>query len=75
MPGDSIQIGGGSNKLIRFEQTATGYYMAKYNLAACIKGGLQLQGYDVGDPIPPQAPLPIEGVEELKRALSAIGAL
>ena len=48
---------------------------AKYNLAACIKGGLQLQGYAVGDPLPPQAPLPPEGVEEVRHALVAIGAL
>jgi len=48
---------------------------AKYNLAACIKGGLQLQGYDVGAPLPPQAPLPPEGVEEVKQALERIGAL
>jgi dihydrodipicolinate synthase/N-acetylneuraminate lyase len=48
---------------------------AKYNLAACIKGGLQLQGYPVGAPLPPQAPLPPEGVEEVKHALVAIGAL
>lgn len=48
---------------------------AKYNLAACIKGGLQLQGYAVGAPLPPQAPLPPEGIEEVKRALVAIGAL
>jgi 4-hydroxy-tetrahydrodipicolinate synthase len=48
---------------------------AKYNLAACIKGGLQLQGYDVGAPLPPQSPLPPEGVEEVKRALERIGAL
>jgi 4-hydroxy-tetrahydrodipicolinate synthase len=48
---------------------------AKYNLAACIKGGLQLQGYPVGDPLPPQAPLPPEGVEDVRRALEAIGAL
>ena len=48
---------------------------AKYNLAACIKGGLELQGYDVGAPLPPQAPLPPEGVAEVKRALTAIGAL
>jgi 4-hydroxy-tetrahydrodipicolinate synthase len=48
---------------------------AKYNLAACIKGGLQLQGYPVGEPLPPQAPLPPEGVEEVRRALAAIGAL
>ena len=48
---------------------------AKYNLAACIKGGLALQGYPVGAPLPPQAPLPPEGVEEVRRALTAIGAL
>jgi 4-hydroxy-tetrahydrodipicolinate synthase len=48
---------------------------AKYNLAACIKGGLELQGYPVGAPIPPQAPLPPEGVAEVKRALIAVGAL
>jgi len=48
---------------------------AKYNLAACIKGGLRLQGYAVGDPLPPQAPLSPDGVEEVRRALAAIGAL
>ena len=30
---------------------------AKFNLAACIKAGLEFQGYDVGPPIPPQTPL------------------
>lgn len=30
---------------------------AKFNLAACIKAGLTIQGYDVGDPILPQAAL------------------
>jgi 4-hydroxy-tetrahydrodipicolinate synthase len=48
---------------------------ARYNLAACIKGGLELQGYPVGAPLPPQAPLPPEGVEEVRRALAAVGAL
>jgi len=48
---------------------------AKYNLAACIKGGLRLQGYPVGEPLPPQAPLTPEGVEEVRHALAAIGAL
>lgn len=48
---------------------------AKYNLAACIKGGLKLQGYAVGDPLPPQAPLSPEGVEEVRRALQSIGSL
>lgn len=48
---------------------------AKYNLAACIKGGLALQGYAVGDPLPPQAPLSPEGVADVRAALQAIGAL
>jgi 4-hydroxy-tetrahydrodipicolinate synthase len=30
---------------------------ARYNLAACIKAGLAIQGYEVGDPVPPQAAL------------------
>jgi 4-hydroxy-tetrahydrodipicolinate synthase len=30
---------------------------ARFNLAACIKAGLQIQGYEVGDPVPPQAAL------------------
>jgi 4-hydroxy-tetrahydrodipicolinate synthase len=48
---------------------------AKYNLAACIKGGLQLQGYDVGVPLPPQSPLSPEGIADVRHALTAIGAL
>jgi 4-hydroxy-tetrahydrodipicolinate synthase len=30
---------------------------ARFNLAACIKAGLQVQGYAVGDPVPPQTAL------------------
>jgi dihydrodipicolinate synthase/N-acetylneuraminate lyase len=48
---------------------------AKYNLAACIKGGLELQGFAVGAPLPPQAPLSAEGIEEVRRALTNLGAL
>jgi 4-hydroxy-tetrahydrodipicolinate synthase len=47
----------------------------KYNLAACIKGGLELQGYPVGSPLPPQSSLSPEGIEDVKQALIAIGAL
>jgi dihydrodipicolinate synthase/N-acetylneuraminate lyase len=47
----------------------------KYNLAACIKGALELQGYQVGAPLPPQSPLPAHGIKEVKEALIAINAL
>jgi 4-hydroxy-tetrahydrodipicolinate synthase len=46
---------------------------AKYNLAACIKGGLELQGYAVGPPLPPQTPLSDAGRAEIRRILADLG--
>ena len=46
---------------------------AKYALAVCIKGGLEVQGFAVGDPLPPQAPLDRTGRAEVAAALDAIG--
>jgi len=48
---------------------------ARHNLAACIKGGLVMQGYAVGAPLPPQAPLSADGQAEVRRALESVGAL
>lgn len=48
---------------------------AKYNLAACIKGGLELQGYAVGAPLPPQDPLGDEGRAEVRAVLERVGVL
>lgn len=48
---------------------------ARYNLAACIKGGLELQGYEVGAPLPPQTPLSETGRAEIKGVLANLGAL
>jgi dihydrodipicolinate synthase/N-acetylneuraminate lyase len=48
---------------------------AKYNLAACIKGSLELQGYEVGAPLPPQTPLSEAGRAEIKGILADLGAL
>lgn len=48
---------------------------AKYGLAACIKGALELQGFDVGPPLPPQAPLDEAGRREVRAALERVGAL
>lgn len=48
---------------------------ARYSLAACIKAGLKLQGFPVGDPLPPQAPLNDEAIAEVRQALENVGAL
>jgi 4-hydroxy-tetrahydrodipicolinate synthase len=46
---------------------------ARYNLAACIKAGLSIQGYDVGDPIPPQAALTAEQRRAVEAVLRELG--
>ncbi|WHZ10290.1 MAG: dihydrodipicolinate synthase family protein [Burkholderiaceae bacterium] len=48
---------------------------AEYKLAACVKGGLQLQGYDVGDPVRPQDPLSEAGKRAVRSVLAELGAL
>jgi len=45
---------------------------ARFNLAACIKAALQLQGYDVGDPVAPQRPLNAEERRVVADALAAV---
>jgi len=46
---------------------------ARFNLAACIKAGLQSQGYDVGDPVPPQTPLTAEERKIVEGVLREVG--
>ena len=46
---------------------------ARFNLAACIKAGLQLQGYTVGDPVPPQAALTADERKSVEATLAEIG--
>ena len=43
---------------------------ARFNLAACIKAGLQIQGYAVGDPVPPQAALTAEERKQVEKILA-----
>jgi 4-hydroxy-tetrahydrodipicolinate synthase len=47
---------------------------ARFNLAACIKAGLESQGYAVGDPVPPQPPLTAEERKAVAAALEEIAA-
>jgi 4-hydroxy-tetrahydrodipicolinate synthase len=42
---------------------------ARFNLAACIKAGLDIQGYPVGDPVPPQAALTADQRKVVEQAL------
>ena len=46
---------------------------SKYALAACIKGGLELQGFPVGTPLAPQPSLDEAGRAEVKAVLEALG--
>lgn len=46
---------------------------SKYALAACIKGGLELQGFPVGTPLAPQPALDKAGRAEVKAVLEALG--
>jgi 4-hydroxy-tetrahydrodipicolinate synthase len=48
---------------------------ARFNLAACIKAGLQAQGYAVGDPVPPQAALSAEERRIVEATLADLEAV
>jgi 4-hydroxy-tetrahydrodipicolinate synthase len=46
---------------------------ARYNLAACIKAALALQGYDVGDPVAPQKALSADERKAVEAVLAEVG--
>jgi 4-hydroxy-tetrahydrodipicolinate synthase len=48
---------------------------ARFNLAACIKAGLQAQDYDVGDPVPPQPALAADERKIVAKTLMELDAL
>jgi 4-hydroxy-tetrahydrodipicolinate synthase len=48
---------------------------ARFNLAACIKAGLQIQGYAVGDPVPPQTPLSADDRKLIEGILAKVARL
>jgi len=47
----------------------------RYSLAACVKAGLEMQGFSVGFPLPPQRQLDREGRKVVQKILEDIGAL
>jgi 4-hydroxy-tetrahydrodipicolinate synthase len=48
---------------------------ARFNLAACIKAGLQTQGYDVGEPVPPQPALTADERQIVEKTLMELDIL
>jgi len=46
---------------------------ARYNLAACIKAALSIQGYDAGDPVPPQKALTADERQAVAAVLRQVG--
>jgi len=48
---------------------------ARFNLAACIKAGLEIQGYAVGDPVPPQAALSADDRKRVEAILADVEKL
>jgi len=57
------------------ELWAVNQVFARFNLAGAVKAGLKLQGFDCGDPAPPQAALSPGAVDEVRRVLACVGAL
>jgi 4-hydroxy-tetrahydrodipicolinate synthase len=47
---------------------------ARFNLAACIKAGLQWQGYAVGDPVPPQPALTAAERDAVEKMLGELAS-
>jgi 4-hydroxy-tetrahydrodipicolinate synthase len=47
----------------------------KYSLASCVKAGLEMQGFPVGSPVPPQRQLDEEGKKVVSQILTNIGVL
>ena len=57
------------------ELWAVNQVFARFNLAGAVKAGLKLQGFDCGDPAPPQQPLSPEQIQAVKTVLKQVGAL
>ncbi|MDQ2095446.1 dihydrodipicolinate synthase family protein [Rhodalgimonas zhirmunskyi] len=54
---------------------AVNQVFAKFNLAGAVKAGLRLQGFECGEPAPPQPALGPEQVAAVKAVLERVGAL
>lgn len=48
------------------------YIFQKFNMAACIKAVLEIQGFEVGDPLPPLLPLDPKAKEYVRNEISKL---
>jgi len=51
------------------------YIFQKYNMAACIKAGLSLQGFEVGEPIPPITPLDTDALLHVREVIEDLESI
>ncbi len=79
VPRQSVQLyelcrAGRWDEAMRLQRTLWGINeaFARFNLAACIKAGLELQGYAVGDPVPPQPALTKDQRAVVAKTLDAL---
>lgn len=61
--------------VLQRELWAVNQVFAQFNLAGAVKAGLKLQGFDCGDPAPPQSALGPDQVDKVRAVLERIGAL
>jgi len=54
---------------------AVNQVFARYSLAACVKGGLEMMGFEVGEPFAPQPALSETGRAEVRAILTELGVL
>ncbi|MBW6485206.1 MAG: dihydrodipicolinate synthase family protein [Syntrophobacterales bacterium] len=61
--------------LLQIKQWPLNLAFQKFTLSACVKAGLEMQGFPVGPPLPPQKQLNAEERKALEKILRDLGAL
>lgn len=61
--------------LLQIKQWPLNAAFQKFTLSACVKAGLEMQGFPVGSPLPPQKQLNAEERKALEKILRDLGAL
>ena len=61
--------------LLQIKQWPLNAAFQRFTLSACVKAGLEMQGFPVGSPLPPQKQLNAEERKALEKILRDIGVL